>query len=95
MSERRIIRGELMMDGVVGEAFGRYVLGAQLLTRDGRKIGNGCIVELVGDLATVITDFGNECRLNSREIEELFYLPVWIVETEGYICRRDTLRGDL
>jgi len=53
------------------------------------------LVELVGDLATVITDFGNECRLNSREIEELFYLPVWIVETEGYICRRDTLRGDL
>lgn len=58
-----------------------------LLTRDGRKMGNAIIIREVAPhpaaaeyllktgqkMFLIETDFGNQCRLSSNEISELFY----------------------
>lgn len=61
------------------------VAGAQLCTRDGRKIGNAVIrgpeVERHGlSFWPVLTDAGNELLLTSAEVAELFWPPEWLMD---------------
>lgn len=64
---------------------GELELGAQLPTRDGRKVGNAHIVRIspasrgrTGWVFGVLTDAGSEFSLSAGEIEELFYPPMWV-----------------
>ena len=64
-------------------ANGKYMQEkAQLATRDGRKIGNACVVciDFVDkrQVAKIITDVGNYLMLSEDEIKRLFHPPVWI-----------------
>ncbi len=47
-------------------------IGTVLCTRDGRKIGNGIILDVDKPFYVIKTDFGNIIRLTKREIKELF-----------------------
>lgn len=62
------------------------VVGTQLPTRDGRKIGNAWVtnVNTCGDLLlfTVRTEAGNEIALTFWEIDELFHPPKYVGRLE-------------
>ncbi len=45
-----------------------------LHTRDGRKIGNAIIVSITDKTYHIVTDYGNKCSCNLKEIKELFYI---------------------
>lgn len=60
-------------------------VGAQLCTRDGRKVGNAVIAgtqqERHGHLLwPVLTDAGTVLHLSTAEVEELFYQPQWLMD---------------
>jgi len=68
---------------------GEYMrLGAQLCTRDGRRVGNGFIddFEVVDKvlLAKVVTDMGNVFYMTKNELKETFYPPKFIVNLEEF-----------
>ncbi len=75
----------------VGLAKGSLVMGAQLPTRDGRRMGNAHIVDidetLHGDMYTILTDAGNYLALCRAEVEELFYPPKYTAEVGEVIAR--------
>lgn len=58
-------------------------VGAQLCTKDGRKIGNAVVTEidfskyLDQTVATIITNAGTTILLNEAELRELFHQPQW------------------
>lgn len=52
--------------------------GKQLATRDGRKVGNGIIVEILKDEYTVVTDFGTRITFNEKELYKLFYTGYYV-----------------
>jgi len=62
---------------------------AQLLTRDGRRMGNAVITDFsvakhgLGTLAHVVTDMGNTMRMTRSELEECFYPPRYIMKPEA------------
>lgn len=61
---------------------GARIIGAQLCTKDGRRVGNGFIADIgymQGDLIyTVITDMGNQMQLTVRELDELYWIGLYI-----------------
>ena len=76
---------------------GSYLeIGAQLATRDGRRVGNAYVDELVqhdslGQLAVVVTDIGNTCRMTLDELMEAFYRPEYVMRRAEARARRMTL----
>lgn len=61
------------------------VVGAQLCTRDGRRVGNAVVVgpkvsEYGFEFLTVLTDAGNMMKLTESEISELFWPPHWLMD---------------
>lgn len=88
-------------------AIGRYrgymEPGVQLCTKDGRKIGNGVVVEAAwgGGLfhqwfcISVVTDIGNRLELGEKEVAELFYRPKWVMDMHthnGYKVWQEDVR---
>lgn len=77
----------LAQESAMNAIFGLYKSdgleeGSQLLTRDGRKVGNahisGPTQEKFGKkFWPILTDFGNQMFLTESEINEFFYPPVW------------------
>ena len=65
--------------------------GAQLSTRDGRRIGNAVIILIYNhyglkeEVAVCITDAGNVLRLTNNELKEIFYPPKYIMKESEYI----------
>ena len=61
-----------------------FVEGTVLCTRDGRKTGNGVIMDIEKLLDgrvyvyLVVTDAGNVLRASPQELTELFHHPVWV-----------------
>lgn len=65
-------------------------VGAQLLTRDGRRSGNACVIAVgvveyhnlgvTYEAARVLTDAGNSMTLTRRELEELYYEPNYTMD---------------
>lgn len=62
--------------------------GAQLCTRDGRRMGNGVVAGLEEkfghQVAKVVTDVGTVLYLTEREILDCFYAPVWIMKIDSF-----------
>lgn len=62
---------------------GAYKAGAQLPTKDGRRVGNAVIAEEIvgmsGTCFVVITDAGSYLVLTPNELEELYYPSEFIV----------------
>jgi len=67
-----------------GGARGYLEVGAQLSTRDGRRIGNAVVLEVMpsckGASARIWTDAGNDLVLNEAELDELFHEPEWLMD---------------
>lgn len=68
--------------------------GAQLPTRDGRRMGNAHIVAVLAsrlDLTrpyySVLTDAGNSMILNSTEINEIFWPPAYIADVSVILAK--------
>jgi len=75
----------------VGHADGQYVLGAQLPTRDGRRMGNAHIISTLSpanqceaefNQFTILTDAGTEMVMNGRELAECFYPPQYVSDVK-------------
>lgn len=55
-----------------------------LNTRDGRKIGNAVVADIIYDVVTtevnflIVTDAGNVLTINPTKIQELFHEPEWV-----------------
>jgi hypothetical protein len=59
-----------------------WCVGAQLRTKDGRRLGNAVIASYrLGELSPweVVTDAGTTLRLNEAELDELFWPPSWVM----------------
>lgn len=65
----------------------KFEVGAQLRTRDGRRVGNGCIIGTEKDVFCVLTDMGSRIKLTMSELEELFYTPCYIMNVDEYISK--------
>lgn len=68
------------------------VMGAQLCTKDGRKIGNAHIVQIVlgclgGKIYCILTDAGTPVPLSESEVHELFYVGRWISDPDEVVKR--------
>ena len=62
-------------------------IGAQLCTKDGRKVGNAVVlawpVEDHGvQVAEILTDAGTKLRMTPEELGELFHNPTFTMDTE-------------
>ena len=68
---------------------GNYLeIGSQLLTRDGRVIGNAKVIgfDLTSerpDLVEICTDVGNKTVLSEAELESLFYPPTLVLKPKA------------
>jgi len=72
-------------------------IGAQLATRDGRRLGNAYVDRLehhpeLRKLAVAITDMGTVLRMTFRELQECFYLPAYVMRVDEARLRRN-VRG--
>lgn len=71
-------------DWAIGKTNGDFVLGAQLPTRDGRRMGNAHIIGILEAIHggffvyRCLTDAGSEIYLNGAELDECFYPPVYV-----------------
>lgn len=63
-----------------GYAYAYTDVGAQLCTRDGRRVGNAVVLSVTNDVAVVITDAGNKFSLKLTELEELFHKPRYVMK---------------
>lgn len=85
--------GEPLPEWAVARTDGELVIGAQMCTRDGRRIGNGLIVNIVDvsyeeqDVSytayIIETDMKNTVSLTKSEVEEFFYPPRFICDVEA------------
>lgn len=61
---------------------GELVIGTQLPTRDGRKVGNAWVVDtncgVNNDSFKVLTDAGSSFVMNEVEIFHVFHLPKYV-----------------
>lgn len=57
---------------------GTYMeVGAQLCTRDGRKIGNAVVIDVQEPYAEIVTDVGTIITFTREELQEFFHEPEW------------------
>jgi hypothetical protein len=75
----------LLPEWAVGRARGELVEGAQLPTRDGRRMGNAHILKVVPGLKDmpslnylILTDAGNTLVFSESELHAQFYPPEYI-----------------
>lgn len=74
----------------VSKATGNYMeAGAQLSTRDGRRIGNAFVLSSSDSIALCVTDIGRAIKLNEKELAELFHPPIYIMNLN---CQRAVVR---
>jgi hypothetical protein len=77
---------EYLPPWAIKKSDGTYMeAGAQLATRDGRRMGNAYVDHLwghakLGQLAYVVTDIGNTFNATAKELEELFYPPTYVMD---------------
>lgn len=73
---------------------GKIVLGAQLPTKDGRRVGNAVVYALTGTIDLngeghhvyeIITDAGSSIKMTEAEIAEVFYAPEWIIDINTHV----------
>ena len=80
------------MDWIVGTTDGKLQVGAQLCTLDGRRIGNGFIINIIDhglleNIYIVLTDAGNVIRFTKCEIMEVYHPPQFLGELSEIISR--------
>lgn len=62
---------------------GEIELYAQLATKDGRRFGNGLVVEvhegdeLLDPYYVILTDFGNKVNMTAAHVEKAYYPPIY------------------
>lgn len=80
---------EMLPEWASKKSDGDYMrVGTQLCTRDGKKVGNAVVISIgnMGNgkggirVATILTDAGNKLRLIKSELEQLFYVPNYIMK---------------
>lgn len=80
----------------IGLSNGELQLGVQLCTKDGRRVGNGFVVDIWDierfQLYIVMTDAGNTMLLTVEEINEYYHIGLYICSQERIY--KDFSRGD-
>lgn len=86
--------GDPIPEWAVRKAYGILNIGAQLPTRDGRRVGNAHIIDVMcktapqfHDAYTVLTDAGNRFVMTAEEIADAFWPPVWIADIGEVIVK--------
>lgn len=75
----------------------QIVLGAQLYTKDGSRIGNAHIVNIdvgLGVYIDVLTDAGNYCQFTNGEVQSMFTVGKFISSVESIKQRFDRTPPD-
>ena len=71
---------------------GEIQLGVQLCTKDGRKVGNGFLIDIHDDepfsLYIVLTDMGNTMRLTLGELQDYYHVGT-------YVCSLERIQRDI
>lgn len=78
---------------------GEIELYAQLATRDGRRFGNGIVIEeheetyndVTHRIFVILTDFGNRIALSEAQVERLFFYPEFRMRKELVDFRRQSM----
>ncbi len=75
-------------------AVGKWEVGAQLCTKDGRNTGNAHIVDITPaiwkhgtDAYQIITDAGNRMVMTLQELETWYYPPRYISDASTLLAR--------
>ena len=83
----------LLPPWATGRASGSFAqVGAQLCTKDGRRIGNAVVVSVdqrlvdqsVKVVVEIITDIGTRLILTPSELAEFFHTPEWLMDTQRF-----------
>jgi hypothetical protein len=65
------------------------VVGAQLCTKDGRRMGNAHVIskahKFEDDYFMVLTDAGNKVNMTEKEIRSTFHISPWISDVEEVV----------
>jgi hypothetical protein len=87
MNDKDIINAGLLPPWAIkiNEGGEYMVIGAQLCTRDGSRMGNAFIYDVINDIyfrefAVVITDMGNSFKMTARELKESYFQPKYIMD---------------
>lgn len=85
----------LLPEWAVGLADGNLLVGAQLPTRDGRRMGNAHIVAIIDKtyaslmkpvtVYLVLTDAGNSMVMLDTEVHEAFYPPKYVSNVDEVV----------
>ena len=71
------------------------VVGAQLCTKDGRRVGNGFIADIQdhykygGSIYKVVTDKGNALLLTESELLEMYWVGDYICKPDHNVVKED------
>ena len=76
-------------DWAISASDGSYGIGAQLCTKDGRRIGNAVIFNrlpaLSGGYWEIVTDIGTVLKLETEELDEYFHKPRYVMHLDTHI----------
>lgn len=79
---------EFLLPWATGKAKGWTDIGAQLRTKDGRRIGNAVLIGSEQQqgltLYQVVTDVGTLVNFTERELEEMFHQPDYTMNVETH-----------
>lgn len=86
---------EPIPEWAIGRTEGKYIIGAQLPTKDGRRTGNAHIIDIYKKtynkrkytIHLVLTDAGTEIQCTENELKELFYPTEWLSDVNRVVKR--------
>lgn len=92
-TEELIAQAESMLpEWAIARARGQLVEGAQLPTKDGRRMGNAHILKIVPGIKGVpslnyliLTDAGNTVVMSENEIQAQFYPPEYVSSVKSIL----------
>ena len=74
------------------------VVGAQLCTKDGRRMGNAHVIATAnassGNYFIILTDAGNRVTMTEQEIRSAFYISPWISDVEEVVRKFGSRQGE-
>lgn len=85
MQEFELDKGPLPDWAIDRNWFRELILGAQLCTKDGRRMGNAHLLDITGDIYVCLTDAGSVFRLNESEVNNAFWIGEWRSDPERII----------
>lgn len=69
----------------------KIVIGTSLLTKDGRIIGNGVVINIHSLRYDIETDYGHKLMMTIEELKRLFYIGKVNRKHKAFIKRKEDI----